>query len=183
MQRIDVGDYRISICREPDYRFGSGDNECYDSVLNLAGAEDFPRTISIQVDKDGCSGKTALIVSCYTPVDKCALPAGEYVFLMLNDVLCLFDPATMKMVKQTALEPIGTMLAAYAYHRDFILYGESEIYRVTEELTVRWRFAGKDIFVRGANEAPAFEMKSDRICLYDFKGDYYEISYDGTLID
>lgn len=28
----------------------------------------------------------------------------------------------------------------------------------------------------------AFEMKSDRICLYDFEDNYYEIDYDGNVI-
>lgn len=47
---------------------------------------------------------------------------------------------------------------------------------------MRWSFSGRDIFVRYMGEEPAFEMKSDRICLYDFEDNYYEIDYDGNVI-
>ena len=36
--------------------------------------------------------------------------------------------------------------------------------------------------MRYMGEEPAFEMKSDRICLYDFEDNYYEIDYDGNVI-
>ena len=57
-----------------------------------------------------------------------------------------------------------------------------DIFRVTRELSTQWQFSGRDIFVSCRDAAPAFEMKSDRICLRDFEGDYYEIGYDGILI-
>ena len=49
-------------------------------------------------------------------------------------------------------------------------------------LMIQWQFSGKDIFVSYNDDAPAFEMKSDRIYLRDFEGDHYEIDYDGKLI-
>ena len=65
---------------------------------------------------------------------------------------------------------------------DFILYGEVEIYRVDRNLEVKWIFSARDIFVRYEGDEPAFEMKEDRICLYDFINHYYEIDYDGKLL-
>jgi len=53
---------------------------------------------------------------------------------------------------------------------------------VTSNLSIQWQFSGKDIFVSYNDDAPAFEMKSDRIYLRDFEGDHYEIDYDGKLI-
>lgn len=63
-----------------------------------------------------------------------------------------------------------------------ILYDETDIYRIAEELLILWRFSGRNIFVRCAGDEPAFEMKVDRICLYDFKDNYYEIDYNGNLV-
>lgn len=84
--------------------------------------------------------------------------------------------------KQQKLDTIGTMFASYPYKQDFILYGELDIFRVTSNLSIQWQFSGKDIFVSYNDDAPAFEMKSDRIYLRDFEGDHYEIDYDGKLI-
>ena len=38
-----------------------------------------------------------------------------------------------------------------------------------------------DIFVSITNKT-AFEIKTDRICLYDFYDNYYEIDFDGNMI-
>lgn len=70
----------------------------------------------------------------------------------------------------------------YPYGEDYILYGELEIYRISSDLKVKWEFSGRDIFVRYEGNEPALEMREDKMCLYDFSNNYYEISYDGKLI-
>ena len=89
-----------------------------------------------------------------------------------------FYGAVFKMLEQS-------VSAIKLLKGDFILYGEVEIYRVTPDLSIKWSFSGKDIFVRYHNNEPepAFKMKKDRICLYDFGDNYYEINYDGILLD
>lgn len=119
-------------------------------------------------------------------IEYCVLASREYWFLMFDNLLCLFDPRTMSVVRQVKISSAtGTMFAAYSYKEDFILYGEVEIYRVAPDLSIKWSFSGKDIFVRYHNNEPepAFKMKKDRICLYDFGDNYYEINYDGILLD
>lgn len=56
------------------------------------------------------------------------------------------------------------------------------IYRISKDLDIKWNFSGRDIWVRYAGTEPAFEMKEDKICLYDFMDNYYELDYDGNLI-
>ncbi len=80
------------------------------------------------------------------------------------------------------IDPMGTMFEAHAFGEDFILYGETDIYRVDNDLNIKWRFSARDIFVRQSGREPAFQMKEDRICLYDFWENYYEIDYDGNLL-
>lgn len=58
-----------------------------------------------------------------------------------------------------------------------------EIYRIDSNLNVVWQFSARDIFVRYQVEEPAFIMKKDRICLFDFLDNYYEIDYDGKLLN
>ncbi len=72
------------------------------------------------------------------------------------------------------------LFAAYPYEDDLILYGELHIFRVTRNLDIVWSYFGADIFVLCNSNEPAFEMKEDRICMYDFLGNYYEIDYDGN---
>ena len=175
MQTISINDYEISIQEAPDYHWYSYDSKDYDKVFNLADNEDCARTISLTIKRGCWEKKVVLVVPYYTIVDNCALSAGNGLFLLLNDLLCLFNLDALDIDKLQKLDTIGTMFAPYPYRHDFILYGELDIFRVTSDLLIQWRFSGKDIFVD-------FEMKSDRICLYDFQDNYYEISYDGILI-
>ena len=182
MQTTWVKDYEISIQEAPDYHWYSYDSKNYDKVFHLTSAEDFTRTILLTIKRAHQEKKVVLVVPYYTIVDHCALPAGNRLFLMLNDLLCLFNLESLDIDKQQKLDTIGTMFASYPYKQDFILYGELDIFRVKSNLSIQWQFSGKDIFVSYNDDAPAFEMKSDRIYLRDFEGDHYEIDYDGKLI-
>lgn len=176
MQKLSVKDYHILIRQEPNYSFNSSDNKYYDKILSIvADGESYAKTISLTIEREGLKQEIALIVPYHTNTDHCGLPAGDRVFLMLDDRLCLFDPETLNMDKLVKIDPIAPLSVPCSYGQDFILYGELDVFRIGRDLSVRWRFSGKDIFV-------SFEMKDDRICLYDLEGGYYEISYDGKLI-
>ena len=182
MQTVTINDYKISIQEAPDYHWYSCDSKDYDKILHLAGDEDFTRTILLTIRRACQEKKVVLVAPYYTIVDCCALPAGNRLFLMLNDLLCLFNLASLDIDKLQKLDTIGTMFAPYPYKKDLILYGELDIFRVASDLSIQWQFSGKDIFVNCNDDAPAFEMKSDRIYLRDFEGEHYEIDYDGKLI-
>lgn len=182
MQTVTINDYKISIQEAPDCHWYSCGSKNYDKVLHLAGDEDFTRTILLTIRQAHQEKKVVLVIPYYTIIDRCALPAGNRLFLMLNNLLCLFNPEALDIDRLKKLDTIGTMFAPFPYKHDFILYGELDIFRVASDLSIQWQFSGKDIFVNNNDDAPAFEMKSDRICLCDFEGDHYEIDYDGKLI-
>ena len=59
---------------------------------------------------------------------------------------------------------------------------QTDITMLDGNLNKKWAFSGMDIFVSISGKNP-FEMKEDRICLFDFYDHYYEIDYDGKLLD
>ncbi len=180
MQKIDVGKFDITFYRTQNYDKNSVDNLPYDDVI-IVENETFSKTLAAEIYDGVDIKKVAFVVPYFTP-SEFAVSAGENVFLMFDDILCIFDPQGVKIVEEKRINPTGTMFGAYAYKDDFILYGEMEIYRVDRNLEVKWIFSARDIFVRHEGDEPAFEMKEDRICLYDFIDHYYEIDYDGKLL-
>ena len=86
------------------------------------------------------------------------------------------------MLNKKNMDLTGTLFSVYRYQQDFIMYCEMDIIRMTRNLDVVWDFGARDIFVRYQGEEPAFEMMPDRIRLYDFSDNYYEIDYDGKVI-
>ncbi|WP_294599748.1 hypothetical protein [uncultured Rikenella sp.] len=167
MKVFQVKEYRITVRRAPKYTLNSMDNLSYDRVFNMFGEDDESdyTTVSVLIERgeeDDEPKEYAFLVPYYTQVDDCALPAGDDIFFMFCDRLCLFDPATGKIVKQTTIQPwVPIMFEAYAYQDDFILYGETDIFRISPDLSVQWNFCcGRDIFVRPMEKGAAFEMKS-----------------------
>lgn len=177
MSEIKAGKFHISFS-EISENLDSSDDSYFDDVIDFD--DEFNKTILAEIEDGEKVKRIKLVVPYHTPGDF-AVPMGDMVFLMLNDILCIFDPETCNIVKEKQIDPLGTMDAAYAYGDDFILHGEIEIYRIDRDLETKWKFFGEDIFERISGK-PAFVMKEDRICLYDFNEKYYEIDYDGNRI-
>ena len=174
-------DYEISIWGAPPYTIGSADNKVYDRVIIVEDYE-YNKQFEFRVDYIGTVKTVLIIASGHTPEESFVALHEDGLLLMLNDMLCIFNPETLDIVKQTRIDPMGTMFEIHPYKSDYILYGELEIYRISSDLKVLWCFGARDIFVRYQGDEPAFLMKKDRICLYDWLDNYYEIDYDGKLI-
>lgn len=174
-------EYKIRIHEAPRYSFNSADNKLYDEIIVIEDG-DFNKCFEIEVELYGEVRIVLIIASYCTPTDSFVGLHKNGLFLMLNEVLCIFNPETLSIDKRIEIELMGTMFEVHPFGEDFILYGELEIYRISTELSIEWIFSGRDIFVRYQGDKPAFEMRKDRICLYDFEDNYYEIGYDGRLI-
>ena len=86
------------------------------------------------------------------------------------------------ITKKKDLDTVGCNFAIYRTKRGNVIYGETEITMLDDDLNKKWSFSGMDIFV-SVNGTNPFEMKEDRICLFDFYDHYYEIDYDGNLLN
>ena len=174
-------DYEISIWGAPPYTIGSADNKAYDKVI-IIDDRYYHTQLELRVEYMGTVKTVLIVASAHTPEESFAALHKDGLFLMLNDTLCVFNPETLAIDKQITIDPMGTMFEIHPYKNDYILYGEFEIYRISGDLKVLWCFGARDIFVRYQGDEPAFLMKEDRICLYDWLDNYYEIDYDGVLI-
>lgn len=181
MKKHNYKEYEILIRIAPPYSFDSNDNKPYDKVI-VVEKSDYHICLEIEV-KHNMEIKTALLIaSHYTMINSFSALHEDGLFMMLNEVLCIFNPQTLSIDKQIEIKPLGTMFEVHPFGDDYILYGELEIYRISSDLNVEWTFSGRDIFVKYTGNEPAFIMKEDRICVYDFEDNYYEIDYDGKLI-
>ena len=64
----------------------------------------------------------------------------------------------------------------------YLIYGEIEIIKLDNEFNTLWKFSGRDIFVSTTGKN-AFELTDHSIKLYDFNDNFYEIDFDGKLIN
>ena len=166
-----------------DYDPDSADNAVRpDEFIKVS--DDHSKTLLLNICDNGHTVEKhiALEVSFYTPSDEFAFIEGDSLFLFLNDIICELDLQTGKVINEKELNLTGTLFSVHRYHQDYIMYCETDIIRITRSLEVVWDFGARDIFVRYHGDEPAFEMMPDRIRLYDFSDNYYEIDYDGKVI-
>ena len=183
MDKFKYKDYEITVHETGSYNPKSAYNQPYANIIETEKSN-YKKYIEMRIELYDTIKYVLLIVSAHTLIDShsCIALHDNGLFMMLNSVLCVFNPETLDIDQQTRIDPWGTMFDVYTYKNDYILYGETDIYRVSSCLDIMWRFSARDIFVRYRGDEPAFEMKEDRICLYDFLDNYYEIDYNGKII-
>ena len=168
---------------EISYNPESADNHVQpDAYIDLC--DDYSKTLCLNVADVAhtIEKNIVLLVSFYTPHDEFAFLEDNRLFLFLNDLVCEVDLETGELSNKKKLDITGTLFSVHRYQQDFLMYCEMDIIRMTKNLDVVWDFCARDIFVRFQGEEPAFEMMPDRIRLYDFSDNYYEIDYDGKVI-
>ena len=106
---------------------------------------------------------------------------NEILTIMLDGFIVQIDINNNQMAKCKETDSFGSAFTMKKYKNDFIVHYECAIVRYDENLNEIWSFGGADIFAN-VNGKVTFVMAKDRIKLYDFEDNYYEIDYDGKII-
>lgn len=173
----------IKIELDDTYAVGSKDNRPYDIELNpfnLTRSGSYAH--SIAVDLFYKEYKIALVSN--SPVcssDDIATLCCDILTIMQNQVITQIDITSGKMVRYAELDTVGDNYSIYNFNDGFIIHGEYEITMLNSRLEKQWSFRGNDAFVAHGDKS-SFEIKEDRICLYDFEDTYYEIDFDGKVL-
>ena len=177
---------KVSIGMDNSFIIGVGSKYCnYDIMLNpfdLYGESYQYNVLSVHVKLSDRSYSMALIGDAYTLDKDCALLDGSILTVLLNKSVIQINTLTGEIAKKKDLDTVGCNFGIYRTKRGNIIYGETDITMLDDDLNKKWAFSGMDIFVSISGKNP-FEMKEDRICLFDFYDHYYEIDYDGNLLN
>lgn len=124
----------------------------------------------------------ALIGDYYTYLEDCAILDDDILTVLQNDYITQIDLKTVQIIAGYELDVFGTTFSIYRMPDGYLIYGEIEIIKLDDGFNTVWKFSGKDIFVSitGKN---AFELTDHSIKLYDFEDNFYEIDFDGKLIN
>lgn len=73
------------------------------------------------------------------------------------------------MIRHTKFDCVGCNYGIYKVEKGYVIYGEIEITMLDFDFT--------------KTDKKPFELHENSICLYDFEDNFYEIDYDGNLIN
>ena len=169
-----------------DALFPSGDNNStgkYDIIYNPHGYKetDYFNVFSISISLKDRGYSIALIGDGNSYDTDCAVLDDTTLTVLQGWDVIQFNIESAQIVKRSALDSMGCNFGIFALNGGYLIYGETDITMLNHDLRRMWSFSGYDIFVSITNK-PAFEIKADRICLYDFYDNYYEIDFDGKVI-
>ncbi|MET0944335.1 MAG: hypothetical protein ABWY22_02900, partial [Flavobacterium sp.] len=100
--------------------------------------------------------------------------------LIYNKVYCLEIPS-LELAWQKELD-FHANFSIHKLKNDFIIHGESQIFRISKEGDVIWSFGGKDIWFN-VEGLPEVTIENNTIRLFDFESNEYVLDFDGNQIE
>lgn len=174
----------IKIDMDTTFTVDSVDNRHYDLILNLDryNRNDFYKVLSITGDLYLDKISIALVGDFYTYETDCAILDKDILTVLQNDMITQINIIDRSVILHKKFESLGCNCGIYKVNSGYIIYGEIEITMLDFEFNKKWAFSGRDIFV-SLSRKKAFEICEDRIKLYDFEDNYYELDFEGNVIN
>ena len=175
--------YCVEITLDETYTIDSADNKRYDYVLNpsIKSRGNMYKVLHLLI-KGVQNADIALIGDYYTYPEDCAILEDENLTVLQNDYITQINLKTVQIIASYELDVFGTTFSIYRMSDGYLIYGEIEIIKLDNEFNTVWKFSGRDIFVSTTGKN-AFELTDHSIKLYDFEDNFYEIDFDGKLIN
>lgn len=173
----------VNIKIDDMYTVESTDNKLYDLMYNpkLYKHGDIYKTLSIDIDLFYEKYRIALIGDFYSYDMDCAVLEEDLLTILQNDVIIQISVTDGKLIRHTQFKCFGCNYGIYRIKDGYIIYGEIEITKLDLEFNKMWSFSGRDAFV-SERQQKCFEICKNSIKLYDYEDNYYEIDFDGNLL-
>ncbi len=136
---------------------------------------------SVEIDRAGSKKRIAIVSETPYDVD-CAVLNGSVLSIVQSFTIFHIDIDTCILTGTTEIDSFCPNYSIYRIPDGYIIFGEMDITGLGADFGFRWRFSGNDVFCPIEEGLKPIELCRDRIKLYDFNKDYYELSYTGELI-
>ena len=140
---------------------------------------DWSKIFSITINTFSKTLDIALIGGFYSCDFDCAVIDEEILTILQNDAITQLNVLSGAMVFHKRFECLGCNLGLHKIKSSYVVHGEREIVMLDENFVVKWKFSGHNIFLP---DKTSFELSENSIKLHDLNDEYYEIDYDGNLI-
>ena len=138
--------------------------------------------LSITVDRPDQHTLIALLCEVSVCDKDCAVLNGSVLSVLQDWTIYHIDIDTCMLQATTAVETLLPNYNLYRIPDGYIVFGEITVTKLDPDFNVLWSFDGHDVFCPMEEGLKPIELCEDRIKLYDFNGDYYELGYGGNLI-
>jgi hypothetical protein len=177
-------DFTIEVINDESYTHESVDNiSSYNIEYGDGDSYNSSSKHGIRISKDGQEISSSIIyeVGGSTTIhERSYLIKNDSIFICCGSMIYSLTLPMLKLNWCKELD-MATCFGIYEFENDFIIHGEVEISRLSENGTIKWTFSARDIFV-SMNGKKEFEIIGDTIKLIDFGNYEYILDADGNEI-
>ena len=183
MTRLENELCKISITVDETYQSDADFKSKYDILLNPneLPPDEYSKAYSIRVKLPDREYSIALIGDHNCWDTNCAVIEDDLLTILQGWEITQINVITAKVMRSFTLDTMAPNFEIHRVDTGYLIYGERDITMLNDKLETLWSFSGRDIFVSISGKNP-FEIKADRICLYDFEDNYYELDFNGNEI-
>ena len=179
-----IGNYTIEVSTA-DYTLNSTDNNPYDLVYLEDAGGICPTFIGLKIYADTDSLFKSAIIGAQggsTRVHETShiLKSDRVVICCSDTVFCLSIPDLYLNWKTKS--DIATCFEIFKYKEDYIIHGELEITRLSNDGKILWQKGGNDIFTPSHSIAEDFIITEDYILATDWDKRKYKFDFEGNII-
>ena len=174
--------YQVKITVDSAYKKESIDYQYYD-FINTGENENGKNSEALRIEIDNCGKKSflALAGNVNDSDDNFAVLEDDVLTILQDKKIIRVNLSENKITLCKEINCFGNNFGIYICTGGYIVYGETSVIKLNNDLAEEWSFSGNDIFVT-QNGTPAFMIDDNRIKLYDWNYAYYELDFDGNLI-
>ena len=181
---INEDSYEIEIKVIEKFTKDSVKNGGYDFVYNPLDCnfcDDFMKYYDISIKSEKNIIRIALFGDYHIYDDNCAVFENEMLTVLVNDNIARIDIINGKLIYFKEFDIFGIAEEIYKTPFGYVIKGEIDIIGLDENFDEAWKFGSRDIFECADNKEP-FVLCDDRIKLYNFLDDYFELDLNGNLM-
>ena len=174
---------RIELAVDETYATEADFNSKFDIVLNPHNRlqDEYSKAYAINVKLRDREYTFALIGDYNCWDTNCAVIEDNILTILQGWEITQFNVKSVQITRSVVLDTMAPNFEIHKTDHGYLIYGETDITMLNDKLEAMWSFTGRDIFVSISSKKP-FEIKADRICLYDFEDNYYELDFHGNVI-
>ena len=183
MTKLENDMCSVQIAIEESFETDKNFSSRYDYIINPHSypQDDDYKAYAIHVRLKDQTYSAALIGDYNCWDENCAVIEGNILTILQGWEITQLDVISAKVMRTAEIDSICPNVELHRVETGYLVYGEFDITMLNDRLEKLWSFSGHDVFASSTNK-PAFEIREDRICLYDFVGNYYELDFQGNVI-
>lgn len=156
----------------------------YRQILNPSNYtnSELTKAFSIHINLYDQDVMLATIGSHLSDIEDCAVLNSQALIIMMNEQFFKINVLDGTLIDYKALDVFGSNFAIFKIDNGYVVHGEVDILFLNENFEIISSFSGRDIFVSISGKK-AFTLTKNTVQLYDFEDHYYEIDFEGKIVN